>query len=372
MLYTIYPKSKYVAKIKEKSVLLGSKAYSPTTKYNVGGSDLGIPCWDDVRGKMYFWFGDTFHEENKIGSDWRSNVAGISSCSDISEGIVWDDFLHDEKGYAREITCSLKRTNDENIEVTNIPTGAICINGTHYMFYMSISKWMLGLGWIVSYNGVMKSQDGVNFSRSRTAFFTCDNPDVAQNLLGIGQEEYDAHFHPNFAQTFPILGNDGYVYLFGLKAGRHGGVKLARVKPEDIENFDKYYYRVSDGTFVQGEEGRKRSAEEDCFIVPPDVGEISVCRCDKLGKYFMTYLTDKLASRDTPGIVLRVSDDLIEWSQPELLITYFDYYKLYGGFMHRKLVSPDGSKMYMLLSQWVSPRKRDHGYNVKLMEITLK
>lgn len=372
MSYVVHPKSKYVAKIKELSVLLGSKAYSPTTKYNVGGSDLGIPCYDEKRGKFYFWFGDTFREENKIGSDWRSNTCGITSNFDFSAGVTWDGFLCDNDSKAVETTCSRKTKNEECVEVTNIPTGAICIDGVHYMFYMSICQWLPGIGWRVNYNGVMKSTDGVHFSRSKEMYFTCDNKQVATQLLGISDEDFDKHFHGGFAQVFPILADDGYVYLFGLQGGRHGGVKLARVLPEDIEHPDKYAYRVADGSFVVGDEGRIRSANEDCYIVPPDVGEISVCKCDKLGKYFMTYLSDKLASRDTPGIVLRVSDNLVDWSEGELLLTYYDYYKLYGGFMHRKLASADGKKMYMLLSQWTSPRKRDHGYNVKLMEITLK
>lgn len=372
MSYVIYPKTKHVAKIKELSVLLGSKAYSPTTKYNVGGSDLGIPCYDDKRGKMYFWFGDTFREENLIGSDWRSNTVGISQCKDLSNGIVWDEFLCDDDGRAVEITNSEKTANDLCEEVTNIPTGAICIDGVHYMFYMSIARWLPGIGWIVNYNGVMKSADGKHFMRCKDLYFTCANKEVATRLLGISDDEYEAHLHPGFAQVFPILANDGYVYLFGLEAGRHGGVKLARVKPCDIEDMSRYEYFLKDGSYLCGAEGRVRSANEDCEIVPPDVGEISVCYSRYLGKYVMTYLSDKLRSRETPGIVMRVSDNLTEWSEAELVLSYYDYYKLYGGFMHERLASDGGKKMYMLLSQWTSPRKRDHGYNVKLMEITLK
>lgn len=85
----------------------------------------------------------------------------------------------------------------------------------------------------------------------------------------------------------------------------------------------------------------------------------------------MTYLHRNRFSRDVPAIVLRVSNDLIHWSEPENLFTYYDYYLLYGGFMHEKLASADDSKMYLMLSQWVSPRAEDHGYNVKLMELTL-
>lgn len=105
-----------------------------------------------------------------------------------------------------------------------------------------------------------------------------------------------------------------------------------------------YEYFLKDGRYLCGAEGRVRSANEDCEIVPPDVGEISVCYSRYLGKYVMTYLSDKLRSRETPGIVMRVSDNLTEWNEAELVLSYYDYYKLYGGFMHERLASDGGKK----------------------------
>lgn len=363
--------SKYFSKAREVAIVLGSAAYSPTVKYNVGGSDLGIPCYDAKRNKMYFWFGDTFQEENLIGTGWRSNVCGITSELDFSKGIKWDRFLCDEQGNARELVHSLKTKDAERREVTRIPTGTVCIDGVHYLFSMSICEWHTAAGWDINFCGLSKSVDGENFERVDSVYFTCCNEDVACELLNISKRDYELHYHPNFAQVFAIEAG-GYIYLYGIGGGRRGSVKLARVRKENIENQSEYEYWCDGERFIKGFEGLKLSAESSTnAICGPFIGEVSVCYCRGKSKYLMTYLHVNDKDKVHSGIVLRVSDDLIHWSEQELLLTYYDYNLLYGGFMHEKLSSVDGTKMYMMLSQWVSPRSEDHGYNVKLMELTL-
>lgn len=363
--------SKYFSKAREISAVLGEYAYSPTTEYDVGGSDLGIPCYDAKRNLMYFWFGDTFTETNLIGTHWRSNVCGITGNFDFSKGIKWDRFLCDGDGNAREISHSLKSKDAERREVTRIPTGAICINGVHYLFFMSICEWHTAAGWDVNFCGLMKSCDGENFEQVQSVYFTCCNEQVTETLLNVSSDEYARHFNANFAQVFAIE-KDGYVYLFGIPGGRKGSVKLARVRKEHIENQAEYEYLCDNDCFVKGFDGLKQSSDSDANVIcGPFVGEVSVCYCKRKNKYFMTYLQANDQDKAHCGIVLRASDDLIHWSDAELLLTYYDYFLLYGGFMHEKLSSADGSKMYMMLSQWVSPRAEDHGYNVKLMELSL-
>ena len=44
-------------------------------------------------------------------------------------------------------------------EVTKIPTGAITIGDTVYLFYMSVRYWGANAGWLVTYNQCLKSRD---------------------------------------------------------------------------------------------------------------------------------------------------------------------------------------------------------------------
>ena len=59
--------------------------------YKIGGTDLGIPYYDDVREQMYLLFGDTFDGVNNMSGDWRSQTVGISTDFNL---------VHSEKAYS--------------------------------------------------------------------------------------------------------------------------------------------------------------------------------------------------------------------------------------------------------------------------------
>ena len=65
-----------------------------TDKWDVVGTDLGIPVYDPSNKKMYFLFGDT-EGESEIDKtktrNWRGTVAGYTTSLDFSDGIKWDD-----------------------------------------------------------------------------------------------------------------------------------------------------------------------------------------------------------------------------------------------------------------------------------------
>lgn len=364
--------SQYIKSIREVSILTGKDSPNDTlAKYNVGGTDLGIPYYDESRQEMYFLFGDTFSSVNMIGDDWRSQTVAVAKDLSFENGILFERYLTDENGNAKEIISSQKRTSEEDIEVTCIPTGAICIDGVHYVFYMSISKWMPMIGWKINYCGIAKSTDALHFEKLNNLFFLADNLKNTMDILKVSEEEALKRSAPNMAQIFPYE-HEGYIYLFGIPGGRKGAVKLARVKKEYFEEQDKYEYYVGE-EFKTGYSGLKEFSESETnFITDKFVGELSVCYSKYLNKFVLTYLSGPDYSRVAPGIKMQTSDDLIHWDEGEIIIDYFHYYKLYGAFTHDLLQSEDGKKLCFIMSQWISPKKEDYGYNSKVMEITFK
>jgi len=366
--------SEHIDYIKEVAIVTGkSAAVNTLEKWNVGGTDLGFPVYDDKRKTMYYYFGDTFSATNEIGPDWRSQTVGRAKKLDLSKGILFDDFLCDKSGKAKEIIPSLKKTSDDKIEVTRIVTGGICLNGVHYVYFMSIYCWNNGLPWNVGYNGVAKSEDGENYHVLKNVYFTGES--IANTMAHIGVDFDDAkkHLCKNMSQVFPYFNkNDGYVYIFGIPGGRTGSVKVARYKPENIENMDEYEYYCGS----EWEKGFNAlpefSASDENYVAGSHIGEFSISYNKYLKKFMMVYLWSKMDSRISNGIFMRLSDDLIHWSDQEMVLSFYEYYKTYGPMVHDLLESKDGKIKYLLVSQWLSTREEDYGYNPKVLEIHFK
>jgi hypothetical protein len=366
--------SEHVDYVVEIAIMTGKNAPVNTLeKWNVGGTDLGFPVYDDKRKTMYYYFGDTFSTTNQIGGDWRSQTVGIAKNLDLSKGVLFDTFICDENGHAKEIIPSQKKTNEDEIEVTRIVTGGIVIQGVHYIYFMSIYKWRGGLPWLVGYNGVAKSTDGQNYKVLNNVFFTADSIANTMAQIGVSFDEAKKRLCPNMAQVFPYYQEkDDYVYIFGIPGGRKGSMKVARYKKENIEDMNKYEYYVG-GEFKAGFEALQEfSAAEDNFIAGPDIGEFSISYNKYLKKYVMTYLWSPLHPRISNGIFMRLSDDLMHWSEHEGILPFNFYYKTYAPLTHDLLETKDGKIKYMIVSQWISPREDDYGYNPKVMAIHFK
>lgn len=366
--------SEHIDFIKEVAIVTGESAPVNTLKkWNVGGTDLGFPVYDDKRKTMYYFFGDTFSTTNHIGGDWRSQTVGICNNLDLSKGILFDDFICDENGNAKEIIPSQKRTNEDEIEVTRIVTGGIVIEGIHYIYFMSIYRWIVGAPWKVGYNGVAKSVDGKNYKVMNNVYFTADSISNTMSQIGVSFDDAKKHLCPNMAQVFPYYNaRDNYVYIFGIPGGRNGSIKLARFKKEYIENMDEYEYYVG-GEFKKGFETLPEfNASNDNFVAGPYIGEFSISYNKYLKKYILTYLWSKQDNRISNGLFMRLSDDLIHWSEQESVLPFNFYYKTYAPLTHDLLESEDGKIKYMIISQWLSPREDDYGYNPKVMEIHFK
>lgn len=346
----------------------------PSTKdvYNIGGTDLGIPYYDETRKQMYLLFGDTFEGINNMSGDWRSQVVGISKDFKLNNGLTFDSFISDDSGRAIQIIEAMHDANGAGGERTCIPTGGIAINGVHYVYYMSIREW-LKVGWDVNFCALAKSEDAQNFTVLTDVYWSEDDDLGKENahlLLERDEEEIIEHESRDFLQIFPYLVDD-YVYLFGLTEGRFGGCKLARVKTESIENFDEYeYYQGKDENnqpiFIKGVEGlRGLTYNDESYIVEPQVGELSVCYNAYLEKYVMSYYSKN-------KIVMRTSTNLIDWEEIEIITTSAEFIQLYGGFSHELYMEKNGKVMYFLISQYMNKKLNEEGYNVRLLKVTFK
>jgi len=365
--------SQIIESVEDIGLITGVAAGENTLeKYNIGGTDLGIPYYDEKREQMYLLFGDTFSSINSMTEGWRSQTVGISKDFDFSDGFKFDSFISDADGKAVQIIESMHDSNDAGGEKTCIPTGGIAIDGIHYVFYMSIREW-LTVGWDVNFCSVAKSTDGEHFEILKDLYWT-ENNEIGQTntslILEQSEEDIASHVTDHFMQIYPYRVDD-YVYLYGIPGGRFGGVKLGRVHVKDIETFEKYeYYCGTDENdkpiWVTGSEGLAQLQENDAaYIVEPQTGELSVCYNKYLDKYVMSYYSNN-------KIIMRTSDDLIHWSELETITTSTEYIQLYGGFAHELYMEDDGKVMYFFISQYVNDTLGEEGYNVRILKVTFK
>ena len=362
-----------ISSVYDVAMLTGALGKTDTlTEWGIGGTDLGFPYYDTSNNKMVFLFGDTFSSINKGNAGWRSNVIGVTSDFDASDGITFDSFIHNISGMAKQVIDSPHDTSNKG-EYTSIPTGGIELNGTHYVFYMAIKDWQNNT-WNVNYCNVAKSTDGKNFVKMDNLYWlnaSTKNSLAEANVmstLGVTKADAAGHVAPGFMQIFPYVVGD-YVYLFGLSSGRAGGVKLGRVLKADIESFDKYQY-YHGGNWYTGAEGLskvKDEMDEASYVVLPTVGEVCVSYNKYLDAHMMTYYTNN-------KIVFRTSKDLVKWSKAETVVTNAEFLQLYGGFTHEKYTSSDGKTIYMFVSKWYNSVDITDktGYNVRVLSFTLK
>ena len=209
------------------SIINGENFPSPNntaTKWNVGGTDLGI-IWEMQPGKYGIFFGDTFGYDFKPnpanpgpnGGSWRSNVLAFSEDNDLEDGLSFSNMVTDDKGYAREIIYGGKDSSG-NGDWTSIPTAAIRANGIDYVHYFNMRNWT---GWVTNYSGIYKSADnGLTWAKCKDITFS--------SYSFFGQVGY--------------FKKDGYVYMIGTQTGRDSNAKLARFHETDIENKTAYEY----------------------------------------------------------------------------------------------------------------------------------
>jgi hypothetical protein len=199
-------------------------------------------------------------------------------------------------------------------EETAIPTNGISLVNSagerkYYIFFMSVKIWGKPGEWETNYSGIAESDDGVIYRRHDN-LFSDDS---------------------NFAQVSLVL-KDDYLYLFGIPAGRFGGVKLARVHRDSVLNVNEYRY-------WNGADWSTTDENQAVQIVQAPVGELSVQYHPGAGRWLMAYMHEAMPDSNPPelqAIVATESVDMIHWSneQPLMDCTDSSYATCYGGFMH--------------------------------------
>jgi hypothetical protein len=305
--------------------LTGKNSINSTDKYQVNGTDLGSMF--EYQGKIFMVFGDTFgpkrgNQTGPGGENWRSNVMAVTSDTDPTDGLLFDTMIVNEKGQAKELIAAKKINNDE---ITVIPTHGFAANGNMYLAFMSVKKWGPPGQWTCNYGGLAKSTDHGQ---------TCIKLD---NVKWPGDS--------NFIQVAPYK-IDAEIYFWGIPAGRFGGVKLMKIREEDVEHFEQYQYfqGMNGNTPIFWSTDITRAAK----IVEEPVGELSVVWNTYLQRWIMTYLNEH-----TRAIEIREGlSPWGPWGRPFILCHADTYPALYGAYMHPRYVDKGGQVIYFAMSQF--------------------
>ena len=305
------------------------------SRFNVWGTDLGAMA--EMNGKVYMFGGDTFSDANS--NDWRSNVLFVIEDDDPSDGLTITGAVVDGRGKAKELIRSRKRDGDQ---VTCIPTNIFAVDDTLYCIYMSVSHWNeKGGSWECGYSGLTRSTDeGKTWEKLTKVTWPGDS---------------------NFIQTANYRVGDT-MYLWGIPAGRFGGVALMKCDVRELEDLEAYSYFTGcddsgEPQWVRGSEGIPQAK----VIIRDPVGEISVIYNEYLGNFIMTYLNE-----DKAAVVMREGvTPWGPWSDEAILAAGKDYASLYGGFMCDKYVEDGGKTFYFAMSQFFPL------YNIRWMKAEL-
>lgn len=307
--------------------LTGPTALTPTnTDWNVHGTDLGHMFWH--RGTLYAVFGDTFGQGSRFqGRGWRSNVVARLAPPDLEQGVLRiESMITGPDGTAKEVIPSRKV---DGVERTVIPTNGISTGDRMFLHYMSVRTWHGHGQWDVRHSGLAYSDDDGQ---------TWVIPETATWPASTGFEQV------------AFVRAEGWVYSFGIPAGRHGNVKLRRV-PEDrmLEPAAREYWNGN---------GWSPELAAAVPVAEGPAGELSVAWNERYQRWMMMYLD---ASRN--GVVLRFAPELTgPWSEPQLVVSAHDHPGLYAPYI---VPLPHlGDEIWFTMSKW-GP------YNVFLMKMTL-
>lgn len=355
--------------VRRLGAVTGEAGFTDTmAAFNVYGTDLGIPYYDESTGRLTLLFGDTYSADN-FGGNWRSNVALYTTQTDYSTGVTFTGALTAkgaaDTGVAVQLTPGASAVTPllqgESLKTplthTCIPTGVVMVGQTTYLFYMEIDKNAFPAtgGWGVYCNRVIKSEDhGQTWMQ-------------VENLVWQAKDENEVEgVAPNFAQIYPMKDGE-YIYLYGLCGGRSGGVKLGRVHESSVEDFESYEYFT--GVDSSGEPMWRKGTKglqyikqrESAYVIDLPCGEMCVTWNAYLGKFLAVY-------QNGSNLVYRTSDTPWgEFSAPETILgTSSDMQGAYGAFTCPALSDNGGKRIWIFVSEWTPT------YNVSQVEIVFK
>lgn len=312
--------------------LTGPGAINDTDSVLLAGADLGSMF--TVGDRTWFVFGDNFGIRSKDafggeGEIWKSNALAWSTDDDPEDGITFDGWILDESGTVKEVLPGQHDSNDGYGEVTKIPTQGWGVDDHLFLGYMSVKQWGDPGQWWANHAGIAVSTD------------------EGQNWEIIDGLEWDGE--SNFVQLAQHLVTDdgtGYVYLWGIPAGRFGSVKLMRV-PNNVDAvMDRASYSYYAGQ--EGDEPVWSSDEADAVVVlDRAVGELSVLWSHHLDRWLLTTMID-----NGSAVVFEGLAPWGPWSEPHVLTTQAETPGLYAPYMNPRYVSDDGKRIYITFSIW--------------------
>ncbi|ALG83834.1 DUF4185 domain-containing protein [Gordonia phthalatica] len=333
------------------------------TRFGISGTDVGA-AWDNGSGQTLMAFGDTFGDCRADKGQWRHNVLLRTDDADPSDGLTVADGVAgdsssgasvsaDRPHFAREM---IGAAGQEGLEVTSIPTSGIAIDGKQYLNYMSVRKWGPAGSWDTNFSAIAVSSD--NGQTWVTVPETLRiNVDTTIPTLG-DLPPLNAQ-NAGFQQTAYVAGrreDAGWIYQFGTPSGRSGPARLARFRPADVLQLDRYQYWTGRDWATSIDALADAAAAQ---VVEAPVSELSVAWSERLGKYLM------LQSPRT-GLELRTADHPEgPWSAPTTLV--HARHGVYAPMMlpQSPALLGTGPELYFNGSLW-------NDYNVVLMRTTLR
>ncbi|MGC8890088.1 MAG: DUF4185 domain-containing protein [bacterium] len=235
-------------------------------------------------------------------------------------------------------------------DATVIPTNGVAIGNKMYLFFMAVKKWGEPGYWETNYSGIAVSEDeGWTWKKLERPMWEGDS-NFAQVAI------YKVKGTPVVNPNFEIDEDD--ILIWGIPAGRFGGVKLMKVNSGNLENPSAYLYFT--GIDKEGNPEWSKDEEKALLIINPPVGECSVIYNQFLKRWIITYLNEKSHN-------IEIREALYPWgpwSAPLTLVYARDYPGLYGAFMHPLYVENQGETVYFTMSLWMP-------YNVYWMKMKL-
>lgn len=300
------------------------------TNFALPATDYGI-MWEAGNGNILSAFGDNWTDK-AFKQNWKSNTLGITSNSDLENGIKFSAFVMD--GNARKEI--IPHTAGDNT-FSYIPSAGIAVGRRQYMLF---SKH------------IMKPEPATPDSYLSEYSELAYSDDYGQNWVRSGVQWSGTG---NFVQGSFVKIN-GFVYFYGIPSGRLGVVKVARVLEDRM--LEKSAWRYWDGN--------KWNANENAAIAITQgpAGELSVFYNSFYNRYIMMYL-----SVSNRAIVFRQSDNPEgDWSGEQILQEDTGE-GLYGPSVHP--YGKDGKDIYYVVSHAMNFAKTAQMWNVYLMKTSL-
>lgn len=303
----------------------GKDSINPAQLVDVYACDLGIVFLHN--GELHYVFGDTI----ACSQAKKSNTMAHGSDLDPIDGLRFDGWILNGTGQAKELIPSIKESGKE---ISAIPTAAVSINGTIYIWYMSVRQWIWGGDWIANNASIAYSLDGGNT-------FT-----KAQNMTWGGNSTFVEFAVVNAGE--PVVGGglvSNYLYLLSTQAGRAGDAYLLRVdKTKILSQLAYEYYMGSLG----GIPNWTSDSSQAVSIFKGPIGECSVVWNAYLGKWVA------VGSSYHFGVNIRTASTLWgTWSQPSVAIPTSEYPLSYGGYTHPSMLGENGKYMYLMVSFFI-------------------